>query len=166
MQKGQTDIYVLKLSSNVLEQITNDVYDDKMPRFIDNDSKIIFTSNRSTDSLEVKIREDAYNKKVDNWDVYVYNYTKRSPNLLRLTETPHIDEKYPSVFESGKYTYLSDENGIFNRYIAQIDSAISHIDTTIHYRYFAPAIPITNYKRNIIYQDINPESPIYSEIIK
>ena len=49
---GKTDIYVHDIASSTNEQITNDLADDIYPRFIENDSKIIFSSNRMSDTLE------------------------------------------------------------------------------------------------------------------
>jgi hypothetical protein len=55
---------------------------------------------------------------------------------------------------------------MINRYIGEVDSTISHIDTTIHYRYFTKTTPVSNYKRNILFQSMSVESEKYAEMIK
>ena len=37
-------------------------------------------------------------------------------------------------YDSAHIAYLSDENGIVNRYLANLDSALAYVDTTEHYR--------------------------------
>ncbi|HVA98352.1 MAG TPA: hypothetical protein VNG53_05615, partial [Bacteroidia bacterium] len=61
--------------------------------------------------------------------------------------------------------FLSTENGIRNRYVAGIDSVISFVDTTSHYRYVIKSFPITDYPRNIEEQDINLTANKCAEII-
>jgi len=163
VQKGQSDLYTLKLSSNVISQITNDIFDDKQPRFIDGDSKLIFTSNRQTDTLTSNPREDAFNNKVDNWDVFTFDLNSKSNQLERLSNTPNIDEFYPSQIKNDEYTWISDENGVYNRYFVTIDSSIASIDTTINYKYFAKTNPVTNYQRNIQRQYFPVNSDHYAQ---
>jgi hypothetical protein len=68
-------------------------------------------------------------------------------------------------YENGYISYLSDANGINNRYIASFDSVINYIDTATHYRYITKSFPITDYKQSIIEQDISPRAGKTAEII-
>jgi len=52
ISNGQSDIYSYKLSSNYQENVTNDIYDDFNPRFINNQGDLIFASNRVNDTLQ------------------------------------------------------------------------------------------------------------------
>src|SRR5262249_20381918 len=61
--------------------------------------------------------------------------------------------------------FLSDENGIMNRYVAHLDSAISFVDTVEHYHYYSKVYPQTNYARNILSQDVNFRKQKLGEII-
>ena len=70
----------------------------------------------------------------------------------------------PIPADSGKIYYLSDASGIYNRYVAVIDSAISHIDTVEHYRHFVETYPQTNYSRNIEEHFVNARQSRYSEL--
>ncbi len=122
-----------KIGPNVQSKITDDVYDDLNPRFIEGSSKIIFSSNRSQDSLKTGFKDP--NRLKGDKDLFEYDLSKKSLVLKNITNTDGIDENFPDEYGKGQYTYLSDESGVYNRYVAQIDSVISHIDTTMHYRY-------------------------------
>ena len=79
----------------------------------------------------------------------------KKPVLQRITNTPLANEIQPMEYSDGYLTYLSNQNGIYNRFLARFDSAISFIDTTTHYRYFTTAFPVTNYNRSILQQDVS-----------
>ena len=156
VKEGLTDIYVHTLASSTNEQITKDLADDLFPRFADNSTKIVFSSNRVSDSLstettEVKELSPAY-------AIFVYNYATRSDLLSRVTENKFANHTYPVELAKNRYAYLSDANGIFNRYIADYDSVIAFIDTTIHYRFFSKSYPVTNNNDNFIEHDIVPQT--------
>jgi len=147
--KGQTDIFVYNPIGNSQKQITNDIYDDLQPDFINNDSQIIFVSNRNNDTLK---RAEKLKIELNNYDTDVYIVDAKDPKLLlqRITKTPYIKESFPTEYGKGNYTYLSDRNGIINRYKAYYDSVISSIDTAVHYRYFSVSEQLTNLDRNIL----------------
>ncbi|MEO6884485.1 MAG: hypothetical protein ABI199_10745 [Bacteroidia bacterium] len=164
VQHGQSDIFVFTVASNGYEQITNDVYDDLHPRFIHHSKGIIFTSDRSNDTLKT-LKPNDYHGMQKNDDVFIYNYASHSNVLKRITNTPDIDETYPADYDSSHICFLSTANGIRNRYVAGIDSVISYIDTSAHYRYVVKSFPITNYSRNIEEQEVNLTANKYTEII-
>ena len=85
--------------------------------------------------------------------------------MRRVTKTPLANEIQPMEYEHKYITYLSDENGIYNRYIGRFDSTISYIDTTTHYRYFTNSFAITNYSRNILEHDVVPEVYKYAQVL-
>ncbi|MCK5840105.1 MAG: PD40 domain-containing protein [Bacteroidales bacterium] len=164
VQKGQSDLYIYSLVSNSFDRITNDIYDDLFPRFINNGKQIVFSSNRPDDTLRIAPGYEIYQLQ-SRYDLFLYDLVKRSNTLRRVTATPTANEFYPMEYEKGAISYLSDYNGIYNRYIARFDSAITYIDTTTHYRYFTDAFAVTNYSRSIIEQDINWEAGKFAEII-
>ncbi len=162
VQEGQTDIFVFTAASNAFEQITHDVYDDICPRFIDHSNKIIFSSNRPDDTL--KMGGD-FHKMQNHYDIFEYNYATHSNSLRRITNTPDVDETSPMEYGNNYVSYLSNENGIVNRYIASVDSTISFVDTAAHYRYVVHSFPVTDYARNIVEQDITNNLKNYTQII-
>ncbi len=153
-QKGQSDIFVYNIASGSHEQLTNDPYNDLNPRFVNRSKEIIFASNRISDTVRFyqKVTPGTMSH---NHDIFVYNYRAHSPLLKRITATPGTDEIQPMPWSGNYYAYLSNQNGIYNRFLARFDSAISYIDTATHYRYFTTAYPVTNYSRSILQQDIS-----------
>ncbi len=163
VQKGQTDIFVHNLAANTNEQITKDLADDFYPRFFNNSKQIIFSSNRTSDTIIFE--EKKHNKTALTHDIFIYDEQNKSSILTRLSNTPYINESYPYEIKKNIYNYLNDDNGIINRQIAKYDSTISFIDTTIHYRFFIKSEPVSNYSRNILEIDINAKSRNYAEIL-
>lgn len=145
VNRGKTDLYLYQVIGNNFEQLTRDIWDDMNPNFIDGGRKIIFASNRPDDTLRSKVDNDVY---VTDKDIFIYDLETRNNVLERITNTPSIDERYPAEYKDKHYTYLSNINGHYNRYLATVDSAIAAIDTSIHYRYFTVSSPISNYPRS------------------
>ncbi len=147
--KGQSDLFIFNVASNSYEQLTNDSYNDLNPRFINNNSEIVFSSNRPVDTLpspKAKLDNIKYNP---NNDIFIYDYANRSNKLKRITNSPLVNDFQPVEWAGGHVGFLSDENGITNAYIAGYDSTLTAVDTVSHYRYFSKSWSISNYKRNI-----------------
>jgi hypothetical protein len=162
VQKGRTDIFVYNIGSATNEQITNDLADDFSPRFIENDTKIVFSSDRASDTLG-SFNADEVRSQTS--DLFVYNYTNPSNVLVNLTSTPFLNNIQPVELRHNEFAYLADDNGIMNRYLARFDSTISFIDTAMHYRYFTRSFPITNFDRNIEEQDLNTKYEKSADVI-
>ncbi|MFN8144653.1 MAG: hypothetical protein U0073_09555 [Bacteroidia bacterium] len=162
VQKGQSDIYVYNLRTRTYEQITKDFYDDLNARFINRSSAIVFSSNRVNDTLGVD--KKAVLPANNNFDVFYYDYSTKSTLLKRITNTADYNETQPMQYDSAHIAYLSDENGIVNRYLANLDSALAYVDTTEHYRMIVENFPLTNYSRNVVAQDINYSRTRVSQI--
>ena len=140
VSNGQTDIYLYNVLGNSQVQITNDIYDDLFPSFTNNNT-VIFSSNRFDDT----IRNTGKLKTLSNdFDIFTINISGRK-NLKSVTDTDLIDEKSPFSYDNKHYTFISNNNGVFNRYITYKDSAISFIDTSIHYNYFSVTDRLSNY---------------------
>ena len=160
---GQTDIWVFDIAASTNDRITNDLADDFNPKFINNMNNISFVSNRRRDTLFME--NDPENNTTTAFAVYVYDYAGRNPVLQKISEGDYINHTQPLSPRRNEFFYLSDKNGIVNRYYAKYDSTISLVDTTIHYRYFANSFPLSNYKRNILSHDINTETKEIAEIV-
>jgi hypothetical protein len=162
---GQTDIYIHNIVSATNQQITNDLADEFNPRFTKNSNEIIFSSNRIYDSLNPDEPDNAENSISDYYSVFSYDYSKGGDELKRISERNYFNFKSPFALSNNRFSYLSDESGIVNRYVAEYDSTISFIDTTTHYRYFSRSFPLTNYRRNIEDQDYIPSQKKYIELL-
>lgn len=163
--KGQSDVFVFTVNSSGIEQLTNDIWDDHNPVFIKGAKQIVFESNRISDTI--KANEDAqYFVKINrNMDLFMAQYPFTSKNLVRITSTPDVNEVQPQSYANQYVTYLSDKNGIYNRYLAEADSMIAFVDTTEHYRYFYNSRPVSNTDRNILEQSINEAGTHVAEVI-
>jgi len=158
--KGQSDLYVLDVTSQIRKQLTDDIYDDLNPQFIDNSTRIIFSSNRISDTIFKQPDIDFIDSKND---IFIYDLKEADHTykyLEQITQTPDWDETQPFSIGKNQYVFLSDQNGISNRFIAEKDSVISHIDTIIHYRNKIVVSPQTNYVTSILEQNINQENQL------
>jgi len=162
--KGQSDIFVYQINAGGLEQITDDVWDDNNPRFINKGRMIAFSSNRTQDTLK-PLESGKYDLPQSYYhNIFLYDYKSKTKLLYRVTDTKNINETQPSDFYDGYFTYLSDQNGIKNRFVAKLDSAIAFVDTSEHYRYVFNSHPVSNYKVNVLEQDINLRSNKMAEV--
>ena len=144
---GKPDIYVYNLSSNTVEQITDDYHTDLDPVFTYDDRQIVFSSNRDNDTLNPAKGISFQNKQ---FDLYAYSYINKGVVLQNLTHQRVTNNIRPKALKDGSMLYLSDTSGYYNLYQIRFDSAISHIDTVIHYRYFGKKEQLTDYSDNII----------------
>lgn len=165
---GKTDIYVLDVSSRSQEQITNDFFDDRHPVFVENDRKILFSSNRDNDTMAVRGQQNFVYK--HQTDLFTYDYANKkgfrySPQvLMRVTNTPFANEKMPIALGGLVFQYLSDANGVYNTWQGEFDSAVAYVDTTVHYRYYANTFPTSNYTSGIKWHATNGKD--YTTIFK
>ncbi|MCH2235716.1 MAG: hypothetical protein MK078_15860 [Crocinitomicaceae bacterium] len=150
---GQSDLYLYEVLSNTKKQITNDIYDDLNPQFADENSRVIFASNRKSDTIFKAPNIEFFDAKSDIFIYDLKQVDRTYKYLERLTNTENEDESNPYQLENGNYIFLSEKNGLNNRFTARKDSAISFIDTTIHYRYFYDVKPQTNYVTSILEHD-------------
>ncbi len=154
-RRGKPDIYVYNLFSNTLEQITNDYYTDLDPVFTYDDRQIVFSSNRDNDTLKT---EDKFGFQNRQFDLYAYNYINKGTVLQNLTQQRVSNSILPEPLKDGSLLYLNDTSGFYNLYQIRFDSAISHIDTIIHYRYFGKHERLTDYSVNIIDYTYQPRN--------
>jgi Tol biopolymer transport system component len=167
---GQSDIFLYQLASKTFERITKDIYDDLNPVFVHNGNYIAFASNRLSDTItfdkDTYIRDYAFTpEKSLHFNIFLYNYVTKSPVLWRITDLNNGNAIHPMPYEYSSIQFLSDINGIQNRYLAHIDSTISYVDTIVHYRYFATVGPVTDYPASIMSHDLSFTGETISEIV-
>lgn len=151
VREGRSDLYLYYTIGNRQEQLTDDQFDDLDPSFADGGTAILFSSDRPDDTLRA-------NAEVVWWharkDIFRYDLRSRSNLLARLTNTPDADEREPMPYDSANYTYLSTAGRLTDRWLLHFDSAITAIDTAVHYRYFTTEARVTKLKRSIEEQDV------------
>ena len=131
IKSGQTDIFVYKIDKQTIEQITNDAYDDLDPAFVafPNKTGIIYASNRpsamagtSDDSIPTK-RFNVF--LIDNWN------KSDTKQISQLTNLKFGNARFPSQYNSSHFTFISDENGINNRYAGFFKTERAGLDTLV-----------------------------------
>jgi hypothetical protein len=130
-RKGQSDIYVYDMNTRRERQLTNDLHDDLYPRFVDGSSKIIFSSNRNSDQLNAPALPTL--QPGSNLDIYLYDYENNSQQLTRLSYTPDINETDPVEYDHNYFAYLTDYNGIRNRYAVRYEEEYDFTELRIRY---------------------------------
>ncbi|MFZ1824461.1 MAG: hypothetical protein WAU21_02595 [Chitinophagales bacterium] len=136
INKGQSDIYVYYLNNARLEQITNDYYDDANPRFIKTDNGyegILFASNRDSKKITQTSTIDTI-LPVGNMDLFFYKYNTKSDVLIKITETHNVTESAPIQIDKTHFAYLSDQNGIVNRFAGYLDTVYTHTNTVVYFK--------------------------------
>ena len=131
VRSGQTDIYVYKIDKQTFEQVTNDVYDDLDPSFVafPNKTGILYSSNRpsaTAASSEDSLPGRHYNiYLVDNWN------KSDVKQISRLTDLKFGNARFPSQYNQSHFTFVSDENGINNRYAGWFTTERAGLDTLV-----------------------------------
>lgn len=164
VQKGKTNIYRYHIPSNSFEPVTEGIFDNQTPVFTNHSARVIFSSNRPPDSLFTKARLD-FQPSGNSYGLYSYDLIKQDNKLRKLIHEPLTKYKQPKEYAKNYFSYLSDETGIMNRYLARFDSTIAYVDTATHYRYFVERMAVTDYPGNIVSHDLNQTAGLQGEIV-
>ncbi len=196
LREGQVDLYLSTIEGKQLKRVTRDIYDDLDARGaeLNGEKGILFTSNRPNNNLaDPGPRYYLYPRKMD---VFFYNLETQSPILVNITDTPYADERDPSQIDGQHFSFLSNENGVMNRYVGKLEKVVTHNEKiitlqdgeqiTIHedsvanysqkqikntaikpvYGVVATSYPNTNYQQGILYQGEITKSGKTVEIIR
>ncbi|HEX2845805.1 MAG TPA: hypothetical protein VHN59_04605 [Chitinophagaceae bacterium] len=131
IRSGQTDIYTYKIDKQTYDQVTNDVYDDLDPSFVAFPGKtgILYSSNRP--SATAATHDDSLPAKhfnifmVDNWNKSDFK------QISQLTAMKFGNARFPSQYNTSHFTFVSDENGINNRYAGFFRTERAGLDTLV-----------------------------------
>jgi hypothetical protein len=129
VRKGQSDIFVYKIDKDNFEQVTNDVYADLDPSFVafPNKTGIIFSSNRpsgSAKSTDTTIPPTRYNIFLAD------NYNKSEfRQITQLSNMKYGNARLPTQYNVSHFTFISDENGVANRYAGLFSTERAGVDT-------------------------------------
>ncbi len=148
VNNGQSDLYMYTLTNDRVEQLTNDYFDDLDPVYVQLNNGyegIIFSSNRDLDTVYTTKAIDSI-LPVGNMDLFFYDYNKKSKDLIKITHTRRISEMSPLQFDGKHFAYLSDQNGIVNRFGGYLDSLYDHTDTLVFYPDSVVTNPLYDYK--------------------
>jgi Tol biopolymer transport system component len=159
---GQVDVFTYNMQTYNYKQITNDLSDDRYPKFINNDEQILFSSNRN--SAYSKSKKDSIRS---TYDMFIVSKNGADKQVQRLQNTTLDNEIKPIELQNSRYLYLSDKNGIYNLYQTSNDSILSNVDTAFHYRYITKIDAVSDFNRNIIsFSQPNNENKTVLQYVK
>ncbi len=108
---AQSDLYLISTGRPNIRRLTNDVFDNLYPAFIPTTKRIVFSTNRKSDSLSTEFK---YEDVTDNFNLFELDIDQPS-QLNQLTnffgQSTHV-----TIPDSTTAFYLSDKSGIFNLY--------------------------------------------------
>ncbi|MBL7835599.1 MAG: PD40 domain-containing protein [Cyclobacteriaceae bacterium] len=110
--EGKNDLYLISSRRDRIRRLTNDAYDDLDPSFIPNTNKIVFSSNRTTDSLNSKVKVPL-SSLTDVYHLYVFDLDTTKAKVQQITNTVSKDVQ-PIALNNNVFYYLSDQRGIVN----------------------------------------------------
>jgi hypothetical protein len=129
--RGFSDLFIYRIITRQTERLTNDFWDDLdvSVATIDGRKSLLFASNRTLDTLSFQKLDTIL--PVTNFDIYLFDLESRSPELVRITQTPLFDERKPVGLDSTHLLYLSDESGVFNRHAAILEPFVAYHQASI-----------------------------------
>lgn len=146
--EGQNDLFLLSSRRDRTKRLTNDAFDDLDPAFIPNSNTIVFSSNRTTDSLSTDVK--AFQKLSPYYNLFMFNIDTTSNRLKRVTNTLSKDFHARAQDESHFY-YLSDQRGIINLFKYNMNTGVY--------------AQVTNFNSSIKDYDLNFESRTMSAVL-
>jgi hypothetical protein len=114
--QGYSDLFLYQTVTRGSERITQDFWDDLDVRLsnLNGEPHLLFASNRLSDTLQIQKLDTIL--PIGHFDLFAFNLTSRSKELLRLSSTKFVDERHPIPLDSTHFGYLSNGNGQWNKY--------------------------------------------------
>lgn len=133
VKNGHTDIYTFDLQREKVQQITNDVYDDLDASFVafPNKTGIIFASNRPNPAAKTG---DTILPSNNRYNVFLITDFGDKPELNQITQLSNLkygNARSPMQYNGNHFTFVSDENGIANRYAGFFTTKAAGLDTLV-----------------------------------
>ncbi len=132
VRNGHTDIFIYNVTSGKVDQLTDDVWDDLDASYVSfpNKTGIIFSSNRPGPELK---GSDTSLPSSNRYNVFLADYDEKAGfrQITQLTNLPFGDARYPMQYNVNHYTFVSDQNGIGNRYAGFFTTKADGLDTLV-----------------------------------
>jgi hypothetical protein len=131
--RGQSDLFLYFTLTRQAQRLTTDFWDDLDATFVrvHGQRGILFSSNRA-DSLNVQAVLDSI-LPIQNFDIY-YMSLESPSELVRVTNTPHANERKPAAVDTTWFAFLTDESGIYNRKAGYLENYIHHFENVITFQ--------------------------------
>jgi hypothetical protein len=133
VKNGHADIYTFDIENEKIKQITDDVYDDLDPAFVSFPGKtgIIFSSNRPN---AISKGGDTSLPSDNRFNVFFSTDFGDKPELNQITQLTSMkygNARFPTPYNNTHFTFVSDENGIGNRYAGFFTTKAEGLDTLL-----------------------------------
>ncbi len=133
VKNGHTDIFTYKLENEKVKQITNDVYDDLDATFVAFPGKtgILFASNRP--GPDAKTGDTVLPSK-NRYNIFMITDNGDKTEFNQITQLSHLkygNARYPMPYNYLHFTFISDENGVGNRYAGFFMTKGAGLDTLV-----------------------------------
>jgi hypothetical protein len=133
VKNGHSDIYTFAIEKEKVTQITNDVYDDLDATFVSFPGKtgIIYSSNRPTAAAKTG---DTVLPSDNRFNIFLITNFGDKPELNQITQLTNLkygNARFPTPYNSNHFTFVSDENGIGNRYAGFFTTKAEGLDTLV-----------------------------------
>ncbi len=133
VKNGHTDIYTYNIETEKLQQITNDVYDNLDASYVAFPGKngIIFSSNRPSPYAK---SADTVLPGESRYNVFMITDYGDKPELNQITQLTNLkygNARFPTQYNQNHFTFVSDENGIGNRYAGFFTTSKAGLDTLV-----------------------------------
>lgn len=111
-QDGQNDLFLLSSRRDRIRRLTNDIFDDLDPSFIPSTNQVVFSSNRTTDTVNIK-KDNMKEVRTLDYNLFLFDLDSSNNVSTRLTNSIGKDY-YPIASDENTFYYLSDQRGITN----------------------------------------------------
>ena len=133
VKNGHTDIYTFEIQNEKIKQITNDVYDDLDASFVafPNKTGIIFSSNRPNPAAK---SGDTILPSNNRYNIFLITNFGGKPELNQITQLSDLkygNARSPMQYNETHFTFVSDENGVGNRYAGFFTTKKAGLDTLV-----------------------------------
>lgn len=167
---GQNDLFLVSSRRDRTRRLTNDLFDDFDPSFIPKTNTVIFSSNRTTDTVN-SVRRD-FGKVPVNYNLFSFNLDTTRDVVTRVTNTLSRDYAPKAIDENTVY-YLSDQRGIINLFrfnrqtgvyaqVTNYQSSIKTFDLNMERHVFA-VVMANRLKEDIfVYHDFNADRQVFT----
>lgn len=127
----KSDIYIFDLKTKQITPVTNDVFTDDEPSWSPDGRYLAFVSDRGSYTSDEELPEEFQMEEYDYHYRDIYIVDMQTGDMNRITNTPW-EESFP-IFspDSKQLAFTSDESGINNIYLQNLETGEYHAITNI-----------------------------------
>ncbi len=131
--RGFSDVFLYSINTRGTTRITTDFWDDLDATYVklDDVPGIMWVSNRGADSVAIQNKLDSIIP-FETYDIYYYALEGNdAKEIVRITDTPLANERSPYAINNENYGFVSDVNGVQNRYTGELEEFIAYYEKVV-----------------------------------